>query len=252
MKTVRTFNCFRAGTHRAMSGEEIAFSQADLAAAVAAYSPELFAAPLVPGHPVDDSPRLGEVLGFSLAGDKVFATAEVADGLVNRVRAKRVRGVSVKWFRPTDNRNPKPGVWYPRHVGFLEAQNPAVKGLDPVEFAEDALGFHGVSVASLEAALFSPAEVMFAEATTKDPMDDRATLDKAARMVIERHPGWTYARAVQFVGDWVRAYREKSAAAQAGDRRSVAFQEALLSYRAAHPAASQLEAAQYLRQVLRQ
>lgn len=32
--------------------------------------------------------------------------------------------------------NPKPGAYYLRHVGFLGAQPPAVKGLAPVEFAE--------------------------------------------------------------------------------------------------------------------
>ncbi len=31
-----------------------------------------------------------------------------------------------------------PGVYYLRHVGFLGAQPPAIKGLAPVEFADDA------------------------------------------------------------------------------------------------------------------
>ena len=40
-----------------------------------------------------------------------------------------------------------PGKWYLRHVGFLGAAAPAVKGLKPVEFADDG---GGVVFADLE------------------------------------------------------------------------------------------------------
>ena len=40
-------------------------------------------------------------------------------------------------MRPNSTNNPVPGVYYLRHVGFLGAQPPAVKGLKDVAFAEE-------------------------------------------------------------------------------------------------------------------
>ncbi|QPG06553.1 hypothetical protein IT774_05110 [Salinimonas marina] len=45
--------------------------------------------------------------------------------------------VSASWYMPDHPGNPKPGAMYLRHVGFLGAQPPAIKGLRGAEFAED-------------------------------------------------------------------------------------------------------------------
>ena len=54
------------------------------------------------------------------------------------VRAGRFKKVSASFYTPDSPHNPVPGVYYLRHVGFLGAQPPAVKGLAPVpvNFAE--------------------------------------------------------------------------------------------------------------------
>ncbi|XVN20902.1 hypothetical protein QZH46_11175 [Pseudomonas corrugata] len=44
--------------------------------------------------------------------------------------------ISASFYHPTAANNPVPGVYYLRHVGFLGAQPPAVKGLRPIELAE--------------------------------------------------------------------------------------------------------------------
>lgn len=129
---------FRAGTHTTMDGEKITFTVDDLAASAAAYDPTLHETPLVVGHPQLDAPAYGWIQGMKLSGADLFAVAHQVDpafaGLVNAGRYKKR---SVKWYRPDDAANPKPGVWYPRHIGFLGAQPPAVKGLKNVQFADE-------------------------------------------------------------------------------------------------------------------
>jgi hypothetical protein len=59
------------------------------------------------------------------------------------VKAERFKKRSASFYAPDDPSNPKPGVWYLRHVAFLGAQPPAVKGLKDIEFSEaaDAVNF---------------------------------------------------------------------------------------------------------------
>lgn len=128
---------FRAGKHTTAAGEVIEFSQADLQAVVAGYDPALHQAPLVIGHPKADAPAYGWTTGFELRGGDLYAMAdqvrpEFAEGVNNGAYKQR----SLAWYRPTDAANPKPGIWYPRHIGFLGAQPPAIKGLEPVQFRE--------------------------------------------------------------------------------------------------------------------
>lgn len=51
------------------------------------------------------------------------------------VRAGRYKKLSASLYAPDSPANPSPGAWYLRHVGFLGAQPPAIKGLAPVNFA---------------------------------------------------------------------------------------------------------------------
>ncbi|OIO04834.1 MAG: hypothetical protein AUJ49_02085, partial [Desulfovibrionaceae bacterium CG1_02_65_16] len=47
----------------------------------------------------------------------------------------RFKKISASFYLPDSPANPAPGVFYLRHVGFLGAAAPAVKGLKPVAFA---------------------------------------------------------------------------------------------------------------------
>lgn len=51
------------------------------------------------------------------------------------VNAGRFKKISASFYTPDAPNNPVPGVYYLRHVGFLGAQPPAVKGLKQAEFA---------------------------------------------------------------------------------------------------------------------
>lgn len=131
-----TIEIFRAGSHTDMGGRTIQFREADLAATVAAYDPALHEAPIVVGHPAADAPAYGWIGALSLDGDRLQASARQVDtAFAEVVKAGRYKRVSASFYTPDSPSNPKPGVYYLRHVGFLGAQPPAVKGLKPVSFA---------------------------------------------------------------------------------------------------------------------
>jgi hypothetical protein len=139
MAPMRRIHIFRAGQQTAMSGATIDFTEADVAATAAAYDPARHEAPIVVGHPATDHPAYGWVLRLSAQGADLFAEPhEVNPAFAEQVKAKAYKKVSASFYAPAHPNNPTPGVYALRHVGFLGAQPPAVKGLKPVEFAADA------------------------------------------------------------------------------------------------------------------
>lgn len=149
---------FRPGRHTAANGTTLEFSEEQLAASIAAYDPKKHEAPLVIGHPKDNGPAWGWVSGLSFADGEVVAdTAQVEPTFAEMVEAGRFKKVSASWYTPDSPSNPVPGVYYLRHVGFLGAMPPAIKGLGPVQFAEDEEGvveFHDAYAQGLIATLF--------------------------------------------------------------------------------------------------
>lgn len=130
---------FRPGRHTSMQGATIDFGEGDLIATAKAYDPTRHEAPLVIGHPRADAPAWGWVGGLTADEGGLFATPRQLDpAFAEMVRAGRFKKVSASFYTPDSPHNPVPGVWYLRHVGFLGAQPPAVKGLAPVpvNFAE--------------------------------------------------------------------------------------------------------------------
>jgi len=137
MKTPAPIEIFKPGKHTAMSGAVLDFSESDLQAMVDAYDPAVYDAPLVIGHPKLDAPAYGWVKSLSFADGIVNAEPQDVDAeFAELVKAKRFKKVSASFFAPDSPRNPKPGTYYLRHVGFLGAQPPAVKGLKSVNFAD--------------------------------------------------------------------------------------------------------------------
>jgi hypothetical protein len=114
------------------------FSEAMLAASAAAYDPAAHEAPLVVGHPTATAPAYGWVRSMRLDGADLVATCDqVNPDFSEMVKAGAYKKVSASWYGPANPANPKPGEYYLRHVGFLGAQPPAIKGLRAVHFAED-------------------------------------------------------------------------------------------------------------------
>lgn len=133
-----TIEVFKAGRHQAMNGKVFEFTDADVADIVASYDPALSAAPIVLGHPKTNDPAWAWAEGLSLndKGRVVAKLEKIQPAFAEGVDEGRYRYVSASLYHPDDTNNPKPGSWYLRHLGFLGAVPPAVKGLEAA-FAEE-------------------------------------------------------------------------------------------------------------------
>lgn len=135
---MQAIEIFKIGKHTATNGQTLPFDEAMLSAAVKGYDPSLHEAPVVIGHPKDNHPAFGWIDHLELTDDGVVLAhpkqvdAEFAD-LVEQGKYKKR---SASWYLPDSPNNPKPGTLYLRHVGFLGAMPPALKGLKDVQFNE--------------------------------------------------------------------------------------------------------------------
>jgi hypothetical protein len=191
--TTRKIEVFRPGTFQPMSGEALTFTADDLRAIAQSYDTAAHPAPVVVGHPKTDDPAYGWIKSFAFDEESQKLIAEIGEidpAFVDAVQAGRYKKVSMAFYRPDTPNNPKPGGYYPKHIGFLGAAAPAVSGLRPAAF-----------VAVDEAAL---ATFEFADATA---LREAATLFRSLReWIIEKFdletadkalPGWT----IQWISD---------------------------------------------------
>lgn len=134
---MKSIHIFKTGCHTDAHGERYCFAAGELANTAAAYNPGIHRAPLVLGHPKMDDPAYGWVTRLEANGGNLVAFVEqVADELETWVQDGRYRSVSASFYPPEHPQNPSPGVYYLRHVGFLGAHPPAVRGLEEPAFAE--------------------------------------------------------------------------------------------------------------------
>ena len=118
---------FRAGTHTAMNGTTRTWTLEDLDHAVAAYDPAQHEAPLVVGHPKDNDPAYGWVAQAKREGDRLLVKSKQVDpAFQEMVKAGRFKKRSISFYADGTI----------RHIGFLGAQPPAVKGLKDCHFAQ--------------------------------------------------------------------------------------------------------------------
>ena len=133
---------FKPGTHTDMRGREITFTRRDIEEMVAGYDASTRPAPLVIGHPKTDDPAYGWVdrLSVDEQGYAYAVPSQVSDDMRALVDAGAYKYVSASLYTPDSPGNPTPGKYYLRHIGFLGAVPPAVKGLRAVQFAADEEG----------------------------------------------------------------------------------------------------------------
>lgn len=137
----RLIEIFRAGRHVAADGREVEFTAADVQAIADGYDPALSPAPVVVGHPKLDAPAYGWVDRLVAKDGVLFAEEGQVDPAFEGLRkAGRFRNRSASFYLPDSPSNPKPGQLYIKHVGWLGAAAPAVKGLKQVSFAENEEG----------------------------------------------------------------------------------------------------------------
>ena len=119
------FEIFKTGSHTSDKGITKDYTEDDLNFIASSYNPSESEAPIVIGHPVDNAPAYGWIESLKVVGDKLMAKAkqvvpEFTEALKNGLYKKR--SISLD----------KEGNL--RHVGFLGAAAPAVKGLADIQF----------------------------------------------------------------------------------------------------------------------
>ena len=132
---------FKAGKRTDANGLEVEITTEDLQQAVNAYNVNFHESPAVIGHPKHNAPAYGWVKRLELDGDVLKAELDQVDPeFAEMVDKGRFKKVSSSFYLADSPNNPCPGNLYLRHVGFLGAMPPAVKGLRNPEFAEDEQG----------------------------------------------------------------------------------------------------------------
>ncbi len=121
------FEVFRTGTHTDSAGNTSKWTEEDLDRIVSSYNPANHEAPIVIGHPELDSPACGWIEALRREGDRLLAKPkQLVDQFRDWVKEGRYKKVSIALY-------PDLGL---KHVGFLGATPPAVKGLANAGFQE--------------------------------------------------------------------------------------------------------------------
>lgn len=118
---------FRAGDY----GDKGSYTPADLDNIVAKYNPDFHEAPAVIGHPDTNAPAYGWVAGLKHDGNGTLLAKlkEVNPQFEEMVKSGAFKKRSASFYR-------KPDGLELRHIGFLGAQPPDVKGLAAIKFEE--------------------------------------------------------------------------------------------------------------------
>ena len=139
---MKPIKIFKVGEHTDMNGVKRNYTREMLEKCVATYSPEIHEAPFVLGHPKHNDPAMGWADHLELDDDGIlWAYPKQLDAdFAESVNAGKHNKVSASFYLPDSPNNPTSGTLYLRHVGFLGAQVPAIKGLGTVQFAEEETG----------------------------------------------------------------------------------------------------------------
>jgi len=136
---MKKLNIFKPGRHTDAHGTVADFTEDAIRASALAYNPAIHEAPIVVGHPKDNLPAYGWVQGLEFSEDSGLEAIphQVDTDFAELVAAGRFKKISASFYMPESPANPVPGTYYLRHVGFLGAQPPAIKGLRDAEFNEN-------------------------------------------------------------------------------------------------------------------
>lgn len=130
---------FKTGKHTDTNGQTIHATAQWVRDVVNGYQPSKHESPAVIGHPKDNLPAYGWVksLSFDEGSGVMYADLnQVEPQFKQMLKDGRFKKRSASFYPPNHPSNPTKGKPYLRHVGFLGAQAPAIKGL--ADFSEDA------------------------------------------------------------------------------------------------------------------
>ena len=130
-ENIRVFDFFKVGRHVDMTGKALEFEARDLERICRNY---LFQtpAPLVLGHPPSNGPSYGTVREIFHKQGSLYAVASCGQALINFVRDGLFKNRSASFTTGGEMLGYKL-----RHIGFLGAVPPAVRGLSALAFSEE-------------------------------------------------------------------------------------------------------------------
>ncbi len=120
----------KRGKVTSSNGIPFDFSDAVLKEIADSYDPAKHESPVVIGHPKTNDPAIGWVSALAFADGEVNATPRQLNPVFAEAHAAgSYKKVSASIYLPDSPGNPVPGKHYLRHVGFLGAMPPAIKGM---------------------------------------------------------------------------------------------------------------------------
>ena len=118
---------FKTGKHIDASGQEKEWRKEDLDQIIYSYNPQGHEAPVVIGHPEENAPAYGWVEALKREGEVLYAKLKnLVPDFVDMVRRGLFKKRSISVY---------PDLTL-RHIGFLGAIPPAIKGLEDIKFQE--------------------------------------------------------------------------------------------------------------------
>lgn len=124
------FEIFKTGTHTSDKDITKEYTLDDLNFIAKSYNPEGDEAPLVIGHPVDNSPAYGWVSSLEVTEDGKL----VADAPDDKIQPDFLTALKAGNYKKRSISLTPEGKL--RHVGFLGGAAPAVKGLTDIQFSQ--------------------------------------------------------------------------------------------------------------------
>ena len=124
------FEIFKIGTHTSDKGITKDYSLDDLNFIAQSYNPQEDEAPIVVGHPIDNSPAYGWVSSLEVTEDGKL----VADAPDEKIHPDFLSAVQEGRYKKRSISLTPEGKL--RHIGFLGGAAPAVKGLADIQFSQ--------------------------------------------------------------------------------------------------------------------
>jgi len=124
------FEIFKTGTHTSDKGIQKEYSLDDLNFIAQSYNPTEDEAPIVIGHPIDNSPAYGWVSSLEVTEDGKL----VADAHDEKLHPDFLSAIQEGRYKKRSISLTPEGKL--RHIGFLGGAAPAVKGLAGIQFSQ--------------------------------------------------------------------------------------------------------------------
>ncbi len=129
---------FKAGKHVDASGQVYEFTKEDVKQLAETFDKKRYRVPVVVGHPKVEDPAFGWVSDVKEENGSLFVKlGNLVKEFVDAVERGLYRERSISIYHPDSPNNHHKGKWTLKHIGFLGAAAPAVKGLAPLGFTDD-------------------------------------------------------------------------------------------------------------------